>query len=806
MAGAWMRVRADMAARMRGLMVLTLLIGAFGGVVLATAAGARRTVSSFHRFLDESHAAQIEVGNALSPELIAEVERAPEIEQAAPYTFFLMTPEVTPGKPETIAGIGFAVAPDERWLRIVDRPRVLEGRFPNPDVADEIAVNEAFAHRFKLGPGDRASFRAYTPEQLYTVIFGGANEPPSGPLVTAEVVGIVILPSDLSGLSQDNANGFGTPALYRRYADSVANYGINLAVRTSERNVAPFIHRIGRMAEQAAQAGKDVELFAADRFAGYDTADRAVRVQAIALGIFSGLTALAAVLVLGQAISRRIHLTAVDYPALSALGMSRGQLFVAGLAPVAVAILAGAVLAGAGAIAASPLFPLGFARRAEPHLGFDIDAAALAVACGGFVLAMLARSALTAWRAAASSAAEPRAGTAAIGSAARRAGLPPSVAIGAGMALAPPRGRASVSMRAAMVGAIFALAAMSAGLGIATSIHDLVTTPRLYGMNWDLIINGGEDPASATAIEERLLSEPGIGPVATSFGSNLFIESRLTPAFFVEQKRGNLFFSMIEGVQPRGADEIALGTETMRRLNLRLGDVVTVKGVRLQTESTTPPPDVRMKVVGRVVFPEMDQNPLNDGAAVAVAAKDALATRLEFATLYARFAPGADRAALVERLTEQLGPTNVRTVGRTVTALNLQRVQDLPPQLADLLLLLALATVAHSVVTSVRERRRDIAMLKTLGFVRRQALSVVTAQATTFMTVALVLGIPLGYALGKWSWIALASRIGIVPAPATDAVALALYAAGVLVAANLVAVFPGRAAARSRVSVVLRTE
>jgi predicted lysophospholipase L1 biosynthesis ABC-type transport system permease subunit len=202
----------------------------------------------------------------------------------------------------------------------------------------------------------------------------------------------------------------------------------------------------------------------------------------------------------------------------------------------------------------------------------------------------------------------------------------------------------------------------------------------------------------------------------------------------------------------------------------------------------------------------MDQNPLNDGAAVAVAAKDALATRLEFATLYARFAPGADRAALVERLTEQLGPTNVRTVGRTVTALNLQRVQDLPPQLADLLLLLALATVAHSVVTSVRERRRDIAMLKTLGFVRRQALSVVTAQATTFMTVALVLGIPLGYALGKWSWIALASRIGIVPAPATDAVALALYAAGVLVAANLVAVFPGRAAARSRVSVVLRTE
>jgi ABC-type lipoprotein release transport system permease subunit len=803
-----MHARAGMAARKRGLIVLALLTGAFGAVVLSSAAGARRTDSSFRRFLDDTSAAQIEVGNALDPPVLAAVQAMPEVERAAPYTFFIMTPERVLGKPDTIEGISFAVPVDGRWFHTVDRPRVVEGRAPNPAAPEEAAVNEPMARQYHLHPGSTLPFRAYTPEQLFTVVFGGANEPPAGPLVTVKVVGIVRLAADLSVFAGNDRTALGTPAMYRKYADSVANFGINLVVRAHiQREIASFIRRIEKTAADATQAGHDIELFASDRKAVYDSAEQAVHVQAIALAMFAGLTALTALLVLGQALSRRIHIGAADYPVLRALGMTRKHLFLTGLIPAIATVAVGGGLAVVGAILASPLFPFAFARRAEPHLGLDVDVLALVVVGGGFVIALVGRSALASWRAATSFTKEtPEPGTSAIGGAMTKTGLPASVTIGAGMALAPPRGRAAVSVRTAMVGAIAALAAMSAGLGIATSIHKLVTTPHLYGVNWDVAVNGGEDPASAEAITTDLRSQPGLGAYSTALGSDVFINGRRTQGYLFRQNRGNVFFTLLEGAQPRSSDEIALGGETMRRLDVHIGDAVTVKGERLSNDTSTPPKEARFKVVGRIVLPAIDDDTLGDGAAFDISATETLGNRIDFPIILARLRPGTDRAATVRALTEKYGPTNVRTHDRSATVINLQRVQDLPPQLADVLLLLALATVAHTVVTSVRERRRDIAILKTLGFIRRQALSVVAAQATAFMIVALTLGIPLGYALGKWSWTALANRIGFVPAPAIEAAALAIYTVGVLLAANLVATWPGRAAARTRPSIVLRAE
>jgi ABC-type lipoprotein release transport system permease subunit len=59
--------------------------------------------------------------------------------------------------------------------------------------------------------------------------------------------------------------------------------------------------------------------------------------------------------------------------------------------------------------------------------------------------------------------------------------------------------------------------------------------------------------------------------------------------------------------------------------------------------------------------------------------------------------------------------------------------------------------MTHTLVTSVR-RRRDLAMLKTLGFVRGQVVAAMVWQATTFAVVALALGRPLGLAAGRWPW------------------------------------------------------
>jgi predicted lysophospholipase L1 biosynthesis ABC-type transport system permease subunit len=79
-------------------------------------------------------------------------------------------------------------------------------------------------------------------------------------------------------------------------------------------------------------------------------------------------------------------------------------------------------------------------------------------------------------------------------------------------------------------------------------------------------------------------------------------------------------------------------------------------------------------------------------------------------------------------------------------------------------------------------------------------------QATTFAVVALALGVPLGLAAGRWAWQLTAAALGVasgavVPWPATVAVV-----AGTLLAANLVAAVPGRAASRLRPAAALRSE
>ena len=51
MGGAWLIVRADLRRRWRTTLALALLIGLVSGVVLVSAAGARRTDTAYPRFL-----------------------------------------------------------------------------------------------------------------------------------------------------------------------------------------------------------------------------------------------------------------------------------------------------------------------------------------------------------------------------------------------------------------------------------------------------------------------------------------------------------------------------------------------------------------------------------------------------------------------------------------------------------------------------------------------------------------------------------------------------------------------------------
>lgn len=118
----------------------------------------------------------------------------------------------------------------------------------------------------------------------------------------------------------------------------------------------------------------------------------------------------------------------------------------------------------------------------------------------------------------------------------------------------------------------------------------------------------------------------------------------------------------------------------------------------------------------------------------------------------------------------------------------------------------ALAGLALTLVAAVRRRRKELALLKTLGFTRGQLAAAIAWQSKVSLAVRALAGAPLGVALGRALWDLFAHGINAVPKPSTPVLTMLLIAIGPLVLANLVATVPARIAARTPTTVLLRAE
>ncbi len=145
-------------------------------------------------------------------------------------------------------------------------------------------------------------------------------------------------------------------------------------------------------------------------------------------------------------------------------------------------------------------------------------------------------------------------------------------------------------------------------------------------------------------------------------------------------------------------------------------------------------------------------------------------------------------------------------VQRPAEIVNYQSTGDTAVILATGLAAGAVIALGLTLAASVRRRRRDLALLKTLGFTQRQLASAVAWQASVAATVGIVIGVPVGIALGRWLWTLFARAIYAVPEPSVPVVEIAVIALGALVLANVVAAIPGRIAARTSTALVLRAE
>jgi ABC-type antimicrobial peptide transport system permease subunit len=153
--------------------------------------------------------------------------------------------------------------------------------------------------------------------------------------------------------------------------------------------------------------------------------------------------------------------------------------------------------------------------------------------------------------------------------------------------------------------------------------------------------------------------------------------------------------------------------------------------------------------------------------------------------------------------------------GDTVAVVGVQRPAEIvnygtvgvtPTLLASGLAVGAILALGLTLVASVRRRRRDLALLKTLGFTERQLMAAVAWQASVAAVIGIVIGVPLGIVAGRWLWTLFARQIYAVPQPSVPILSVALVAVGTLVLANVVAALPGLIAARTPTALLLRAE
>src|SRR5439155_19281975 len=170
------------------------------------------------------------------------------------------------------------------------------------------------------------------------------------------------------------------------------------------------------------------------------------------------------------------------------------------------------------------------------------------------------------------------------------------------------------------------------------------------------------------------------------------------------------------GRAPRGPDETALGTETLRLAHARVGSRVTVLVTAIAPHPAT------FRVVGRVVIrPHSDTARLGAGAVLDFAAESRLIPRgvhpPPLSDVELRLAPGVDRARTLAALAKRLGGDySLTTPQRPAHLVNFGRVQSLPLIFGAIVAVLGAATLAQTLMTSIRRRRRDLSIPNTLAF------------------------------------------------------------------------------------------
>jgi hypothetical protein len=385
-----------------------------------------------------------------------------------------------------------------------------------------------------------------------------------------------------------------------------------------------------------------------------------------------------------------------------------------------------------------------------------------------------------------------------------------------------------------LVGTVLAVVVVVAALTFASSLQTLVSHPPLYGWNWSYAL----DPTNN--VPPQALKLLGHDPDVTAWSgfdyNNVEIDDQTVPVLFARSLTEAVSPPILSGHALDDDNQIVIGAATLAVIHKHVGDTVLVSyGTPADAPLYIPP--TPLVIVGTATFPAVgyeslvaDHTSMGTGAlfsegifppafqrAVQSPDPNLSGPELVFVRLRSGVSPAAGRADMqrIATVADKVFAADPHAVGNNVLLLGVQHpaqivnyrsIGSTPVVLAVGLALGAIIALGLTLAASVRRRRRDLALLKALGFTQRQLSAAVAWQATGTAVIGVIVGIPLGVVIGRQLWTLFAHNLNAVPDPTVPTLLVLLVGIGALVFANLVAALPGRSAARTPTALVLRAE
>jgi len=626
----------------------------------------------------------------------------------------------------------------------VGQPFLMSGRLANGD--REVALEKSFADDLGVAVGDRIELRTGGVTADYTVTgtildFNDCFYPQCDP-------GVVWTTSD--GLAR-----LGTQDGWQEF------------LRLDEADTAPeFVTQTLRQYGDTLTGSQD----------WLDTRGDALAINdffGIFLAGFGVFVLLAAGVVVAGSVTNRVLARRRDIGLLKAAGVT--PLMVVGAIVVEHLLLGGGgVLLGwvAGGLLA-PALRIGVTEVLEPG-GASLDFGVLVTLALVFSGILLLATALPARRAAAQTTAAtlrpvpvPSTGARA-GRLARRFGAGPVIVGGVKDVFHRP-----VRTVLAGLSVVLAVVAVLVTLAFAATVERTTANPALVGDPWDAVVvpAGGVDPA---AVVNGIESTPGVAGWFSEQEGRQVVDGQVLLVRGVGGDPAAAKYVIHEGRAMAAAGEGIAGYGLLQRLGRKVGDTVTVE----IDEARIP-----VTIVGRYGETE-------DSGEVLQARMETFEQALGPVTPTAYrvvAATGVAREKLAADLQQALG-------GRAAVRPLVMETDDLDAfrvafwLVAGLLIVVALANFGATALLGVRERARDLGVLRAVGYTPAQVVGTTAVGSALLVIGAVLVGLPLGLWLADWLLTAVGKGTGAGPELGTGPAALATFVVLAIIVAAAVGI------------------